>query len=102
MLDHPQFDLILLVTGFLLPAIILLVFGWFGWFANKRPAIKESLLPARHTSGLWHLSVRLGAILWILSLAAALAGKGSGRMLLLGWGIFLFLGLFGIVVATTP
>jgi hypothetical protein len=104
MLDRQQFDTILLVIGFLLPAIILLVFAWFGWFANKRPTIKlwrfqtfkwglfiavdtavfvpagvHLLLPGQQGNGLWRIAVRLGTILWILSLAASLVGKGSEK-----------------------
>jgi len=118
----------ILAFFFFLPAILCLVFVCFGWFANKRPSIKEwrittfrwalilaplatvlfftsavhLLLRLKPAQGSWLLFNYLAIALWALCLAAAFTGKGWGRALLIGWWILLFVGVFGAASATIP
>ena len=113
---------------FLLPAIISLFFAWSVWIGNKRPAVSKWRLSmfkaglivaivatatffssaAHYTmtqqiaEGIWLELNWTGAVLWLVCLAAALMGKGSGRILLLCWGIFLFVGICGLDLASIP
>jgi hypothetical protein len=118
----------ILVLFFFLPAILCLVFVCFGWFAKKRPSIKEwrattfrwalilaplttvlfftsavhLLVTLKPAQGPWLFFNYLATALWALCLAAAFAGKGWGRALLIGWWILLFVGVFGADSATIP
>src|SRR5580658_2404647 len=112
MRGHHNFDVFLLVFGFLSPAQILLLFAWFVSIANKQPvsaewrrkAFRWGLFaatgvtawffafclhylkvgePAQH---FWLFMNWLGIVVWMLCLAASLAGKGAGRILLFAWG----------------
>jgi hypothetical protein len=113
---------------FFLPAILCLVFVCCGWFANKRPSIKEwrittfrwalilaplvtilfftsavhLLARLKPAQGPWLLFNYLAIALWALCLAAAFTGKGSGRSLMIGWWIFLVVGLIGADSAIIP
>jgi len=113
---------------FFLPAILCLVFVCCGWFANKRPSIKEwrittfrwalilaplvtllflasavhLLLTLKPAQGPWLHFNYLAIALWALCLAAAFTGKGWGRSLLIGWWIFLVVGVIGAGSAIIP
>jgi hypothetical protein len=113
---------------FFLPAILCLVFVCCGWFANKRPSIKEwristfrwalilaplatvlffvsavhLLVTFKPAQGPWLFFNYLAIALWALCLATAFTGKGWGRTLLIGWWILLFVGIFGADLATIP
>jgi hypothetical protein len=128
MRDHHNFDVFLLILGFLLPAQILLLFAWFVSIANKQPlsaewrrkAFRWGLFAATGVTawffafGLHYLKVGepaqhfwlfmnwLGIVVSLLCLAASLAGKGAGRILLFAWGIMIFVGVFGIYSASIP
>jgi hypothetical protein len=116
------------VTILLLPALVLLVFAWLVWIANKRPvtqawrltAFRSGLVAASGSTvwffatcvhllragepaqGIWLFSNWISILLWMFGLTAALAGKGAGRILLISSGIMLFLGVFGIDSAMIP
>jgi hypothetical protein len=126
MFDDPRFGTGLLVIVFFFPVIGYLVLAWLGWFGNRRRTIKAwrvrtfrwalfiaavdtaafvpvgvlLLQPAEQARGLLRLAGRLGTVLWILSLAGSLAGKGSERILLFCWGILLILGVFAIATVS--
>ncbi len=128
MLGHSNFGEFAFVAIVLLPAVVLLVFAWLDWTANKRTAIQEWRLKAfrwglvaasgstawffaaclhllgaeQPAQGIWLVFNWIGILLWLVGLAAALAGKGAGRILLFSSGIMLFLGVFGIDSATIP
>jgi hypothetical protein len=128
MTEHRDFDGILLVGVFFLPAAVSLFFAWSVWIANKRPAIatwrlatfKWGLISAPVTMavfipsclhmirtmeparGVWLMANRLGIILWLAGFAAALTGRGWGRITLVLSGIFIFLGVFGIDLGMIP
>ena len=113
---------------FFLPAILCLVFVCCGWFANKRPSIKEwrittfrwalilaplvtllffasavhLLARLKPAQGPWLFFNYLAIALWGLCLAAAFTGKSWGRALLISWGILLFVGVVGADLATIP
>jgi hypothetical protein len=124
---HLSAGVVVLVAMYLLPAIITLFFAWATW-ADRKYVISDRrrrafisglfstsvaiflLLPAcSHLietggtgNGWFVVSARLGALCWAVGLTAALAGKGAARILLFSSGLLLFLGVFGIAVATTP
>src|SRR5271156_1093250 len=128
MRDHHNFDIFLLVFGFLLPAQVLLLFTWFVSIANKQPvfaewrrkAFKWGLFAATGVTawffafclhfvrageparGFWLFMNWQGFVVWMLCLAASLAGKGARRILLFAWGIMLFVGVLGIDLTTIP
>jgi hypothetical protein len=128
MSDHREFSSILLMGIFFLPAVLSLFFAWSVWIANKRPAIamwrldafkwgliSASLTTAIFTSssiqrlrtlepaqGVWLGANWVGIVLWVISLGAALTGKGWGRIILVLWGVLIFLGVFGIDSAMIP
>ena len=113
---------------FFLPAILCLVFVCCGWFANKRPSIKEwrilifrwalifaplatilfftsavhLLVRQKPAQGPWLFFNYFAIALWGLCLAAAFTGKSWGRALLISWGILLFVGVVGADLATIP
>jgi hypothetical protein len=113
---------------FFLPAILCLVLVCCGWFANKRPSIKEwrivifrwalifallatilffasavhLLARLKPAQGPWLFFNYLAIALWGLCLAAAFTGKSWGRALLISWGILLFVGVVGADLATIP
>jgi hypothetical protein len=123
-----KFGEVALVAVFLLPAVILLAFAWSVWIANKRPMIQEwrlkafrwGLLAASGSTawfvvaclhlfsageparGFWLFFNWVGILGWLFGFAASLAGKGSGRILLISSSIMLVLGVLGIASATTP
>lgn len=128
MSEHPDFNAILLVGLFFLPATVSLYFAWSVWIANKRPAIAtwrlntfrwglisalvtmaifipscihmiRTLEPAK---GVWLMANRLGVLLWLAGLVFALTGKGWGRITLVLWGILIFLGVFATDSAMIP
>jgi hypothetical protein len=126
--DHHNFDVFLLVFGFLLPAQILLLFAWFVTIANKPPVFAEwrrkvftwglfaatgvtlwffafcvHFLRARESAQrFWLFMNWLGLVVWMFCLAASLTGKGARRILLFAWGIMLFVGVLGIYSASIP
>ena|SRR5579863_2840733 len=126
--EHRGFDTLVLVFVFFLPAVVSLYFAWSVWIANTRPAIAGwrriafqcgliaalltvALLGAssidlvrtlRPAQGVWLLGNWFAAVLWVAALGAACAGKGWGRVLLLCWGILIFLGVFGLQSAMIP
>ena len=128
MVAHGHFNAALVAFLFLLPAVVLLLFAWFVWIGNKRPAIspwrlatfQRALILASLTYAmsvitgchlLWTLEPARGAWLaanWLEmvtrlgAIAAAVAGRGSGRMLLLGWAVLNFVGVFAISLAMIP
>jgi hypothetical protein len=127
MLDHSYFGELAFVAIVLLPALVFLVFAWFEWIANslvvrgwRIKAFRSGLVAASGSTawffatcvhllragepaqGFWLFFNRIGILLWLVGLAAALAGKGAGRILLLSSGIMLFLGVFVIDSATIP
>lgn len=128
MRDHHNFDVFLLVFGFLLPAQTLLLFAWFVTIANKPPVFAEwrgevftwglfaatgvtfwffafcvHFLRARESAPRSWLFVNwLSLAVWMFSLAASLTGKGARRILLFAWGIMLFAGVLGIYSASIP
>lgn len=113
---------------FFVPAIILLFFAWSVWSGNKPPTVskwrlstfKTGLVVAiaataaffpgaahytitqQRAEGIWLALNWTGAVLWLVCLAAGLMGKGSGRILLLFWGILLFVGIYGLDLASIP
>jgi hypothetical protein len=128
MLEHPNFNILVITYIFLLPAIALLLFAWFFWIGNKRPIMEawrhqvfryglfsaalttilfavsglhllRTLEPAQ---GVWLLINWFGLFIWLSALAASLSGKGWARVLLFSWGILLFVGVFGITTAEIP
>lgn len=114
--------------GFLLPALILLLFAWFVSIANKqlvfaewrRKAFRWGLFAATGVTAwfiafclhylrvgepaqrFWLFMNWLGLVVWLLCIAASLAAKGAGRILLFAWGIMIFVGVFGIDSASIP
>jgi hypothetical protein len=128
MRDHSNFGELAFVAMLLLPAVVLLVFAWIVWIVNKCPVIQAWRLTAFRSGlvaasgstawffatclhllgaeqlpqGFWLFFNWLGISLWLFGLAAAVAGKGAGRTLLISSGIMLFLGVFGIDLATIP
>lgn len=115
----------LLLAGFFLPAAISLYFAWSVWIGNDRPAIAPWRLVAFRCGlisavaamavfipSCWYMLQTLesargivlaanwvSVVLWIIGVAAALAGKGLGRLALALWGVLMILGLMGIVSA---
>jgi hypothetical protein len=118
----------ILAFFFFLPAILCLVFVCLGWFANKKPSIKEwristfrwglilaplatvllftsavhLLLKPKPAQGPWLLFNYLAIALWALCLAAAFTGKSWGRALLISWGILVCVGVLGADLAIIP
>jgi len=126
--DHHNFNDFIFVFAMLLPAQVLLLLAWFVSFANKQPvlvawrrkAFRWGLFVATGLTA-WFLASRvhvltegepaqrvwlfmnwLGLVIWVFCLAASLAGTGARRMLLFAWGIMLFVGVLGIVLASSP
>ena len=126
--DHEQLRTVLVVFLFLVPAAVSLLFTWFVWTANKRPAISawrlatfrwglflasatyalfvisgyhllRTLEPA---SGFWLMANWFGIGLWALSTLGAIFGRGSGRILLLCWAALTFCGVLGISSVMIP
>jgi hypothetical protein len=113
---------------FLLPAAVTLFFAWSVWFANKRPQISlrrlsafrwglilasaayvlfliagyHLLLTLEPAVGVWLIGDWFGLALLALSIAGAIAGRGSGRILLLCWAALMFFGVLGITGAMIP
>jgi hypothetical protein len=110
------------VAAYFLPASVLLYFAWSLWIANPRPEIAKwrlntfrwglILAPLAMSVEIpggvhyirtygppdWFLGTLnvLGLLLWVLSFAAAFAGKGKARGLLLCWAILAMFGLLGV------
>ncbi len=126
--SHRVFSALILVTVFYLPATIALFFAWSIWGANQRPPIASwrlltfrwALIVASMTTvifaatsarmlatlqgatGFWLAANWTGAALWVPALVSAFVGKGSSRAVLVLWGVFAFLGIFGTSSAMIP
>lgn len=128
MAAHIHFRAALVALLFLLPAGVSLFFARSVWFANKRPQISfwrlsafrwglilasatyvlflisgyQLFLTLEPAAGVWLVADWLGLALWISGIAGAIAGRGSGRVLLLCWAALMFCGLLGISGAIIP
>jgi hypothetical protein len=71
-------------------------------FYQRGSPTPYALLTLKPAQGPWLLFNYLAIALWALCLAAAFTGKGWGRSLMIGWWIFLVVGLIGAGSAIIP
>ena len=127
MFGHPQLSVVTFLSIAFLPAITVLVLACVAWIAGRRaeitpwrlvtfkwaltiafldtvlflPAAIRFLAMGIPATGIWLAANWLSVALLVVVFAAAFAGKGWSRSLLVFWGLLLFLGVF-MVYARVP
>jgi hypothetical protein len=90
-----------------LPAWRVKSFRWsrtFAWLATAFFLIAsvDQIKTRQILPGFWSFVNDCAALLALLGIAGAFAGRGWGRVLMLGWGLLLVVGMLAVVATTIP
>lgn len=90
-----------------LPAWRVRGFRWglkFAWLATAFFLIAsvDQLRTRQILPGFWGFVNLCATFLAMLGIVGAFAGRGWGRVSMLGWGLFLIIGILAVVVTTIP